>query len=244
MRSDVLTPPTPSTRHPHRSIPILIGGVALLVLGCRTDRAALVRPVVRLSVPGGGGTGTIIARRGHTYLVLTAGHVVIPHRRGVVPGPETNPSPTSRRWAVKVDAFGPDELGRPGHVLRASLEPDLALVRVEFDVARDPIRICTSGPYAGQPVLAAGCPGGIRPWWCAGFVVGPTHELFPPGTWCINASVAGGCSGGPVIDTDTGHLVGVVSGGLLVRSGPFSAAPVPGVGAMVPSTTVRRWLGR
>ena len=228
----------PRTRHRRPAIPIPLAAVALLV-GCQLDPAAVIRPVVRLSVPGGGGgAGTIIARTGRAHLVLTAGHVVAPPRPGI--GVLPQPAPP----VVRVDAFTPDELGRPARLLRASCSPDLALLEVELATPRDPMRVSRSGPRPGQQVLAAGCPGGIRTWWTVGFVVGTGYELFPRGTWGINASIAGGASGGPVIDADTGELVGVVSGGLLVRSGPFSASPVPGVGAMVPSTEVRQWLGR
>ena len=229
--------PHPGMRHRRPFIPILPAAVALLLVGCRVDPATLVRPVVRLSVAGGGGSGTIIGRTGHTYLVLTAGHVVIPPRPNIVVVPTHPAQPT-----LLVDVFDPDELSRPARVLRASLHPDLALLEVELATPRDPMRVSVRGPRPGQRVLAAGCPGGIRTWWTTGFVVGTGYELFPRGTWGINASIASGASGGPVIDLDTGELVGVVSGGLLMRSGPFSASPVPGVGAMVPSDRVVQWL--
>ena len=193
--------------------------------------------MVRVVVARSGGTGTIIGRRGRTHVVLTAGHVVVPTGGGCAAT-----QPNGGCGVVRVDAFSPDEFGRPAQVVRLSLCPDLALLRVELDTPRRPMPLAEAGPYPGERVMAVGCPGGLRPWWSAGFVVGTGYRRLPVGTWCINASVVGGCSGGPVIDTHTGDLVGVVSGGLLVRSGPFSASPMPAMGAMVPSDAVVRWL--
>jgi len=237
--------PYPTRRHHPRFLPLLIVGVALLLLGCRTERTRWLHPVVRLTVPGAGGTGTIIARTGREHLVLTACHVVRPRRCGIVcipglRGSATQPSPTYA--PVRVDAFGPDQWGQPARVLRVSPELDLALVRVAFAVARPVMRISPCGPRQGDPVVAIGCVGGMRPWWSTGFIVGPGYEPFPCGAWGINAPIASGCSGGPVVDAHTGELVGVVTGGLLMRTRSGGFVPVPAVGAMVPSTAVRRWL--
>jgi len=191
------------------------------------ERAAPAIGVVRIMVDGRSGAGTafVIDRAG---LMLTAAHVARRADTLVVELPGTRPLPAS--------------------VIGYDARRDVALLRVNSPAPLPAIDVADGTPRAGEPIVVIGAPRGRPGVMTAGEVVATRASLpglVPDTLIVINADVAPGNSGGPVLNA-SGQAVGLViargndSVGLAVSGGTILAA-LPGLrqGARIE----RPWIG-
>ncbi|MGH2376486.1 MAG: S1C family serine protease, partial [bacterium] len=191
------------------------------------ERAAPAVGVVRVMVDGRTGIGTAFAidREG---LLLTASHVA---RRADDLAVEF---PGDRRLAARLVGY--------------DAQRDLALLRVSAPMALPAIEVAQDGLRAGEPVVVIGTPRGRPGVMTVGEIVAPRASL--PGLARetlirINAPIAPGNSGGPVLNA-RGQVVGLViargndGAGLAVSSSTILAVlPALREGARVE----RPWIG-
>ncbi|MGH2405115.1 MAG: S1C family serine protease [bacterium] len=191
------------------------------------DRTAPAVGVVRVMVDGRTGIGTAFAidREG---LLLTASHVA--------------------RRADDLAVEFPGELRMPARLIGYDARRDLALLRVSAPAPLVAIEVASDGLRAGEPVVVIGTPRGRPGVMTVGEIVAPRASL--PGLARetlirINAPIAPGNSGGPVLNA-RGQVVGLViargndGAGLAVSSETILAAlPTLRNGARVE----RPWIG-
>ncbi|MGQ0549610.1 MAG: S1C family serine protease [Armatimonadota bacterium] len=191
------------------------------------DRAAPAVGVVRAMADGRTGIGTafVIDRAG---LLLTASHVA--------------------RRADDLAVEFPGERALPARLVGYDARRDLALLRVSAPTALPAIEVAQDGLRAGEPVVVIGTPRGRPGVMTVGEIVTARASLpgLPRETLIrINAPIAPGNSGGPVLNAH-GQVVGLViargndGAGLAVSSSTILAAlPALREGARVE----RPWIG-
>lgn len=191
------------------------------------ERAAPAVGVVRVMVGGRTGIGTAFAidREG---LLLTAAHVA--------------------RGAADVAIELPREQRVQARLIGYDARRDLALLRVMAPAALPTIEVAGDGLRTGEPVVVIGTPRGRPGVMTVGEIVAPQASL--PGLARntlirINAPIAPGNSGGPVLNA-RGQVVGLViargsdGAGLAVSSGTILASlPALREGSRVE----RPWIG-
>lgn len=98
---------------------------------------------------------------------------------------------------------------------RIHVDPVLDLAVLEIDASHIPKEAkaaeleCDSLASAGAPVLAYGHPGGFRFTGSRGIVSGYTDRYIPSHFLMTDAQIDSGSSGGPLIRTDDGKVVGI-----------------------------------
>jgi tetratricopeptide (TPR) repeat protein len=185
---------------------------------------------VRINPAGqsGGGSGVIISKKGNSYTVLTANHVVQNNM------PYNIFTSTGKSYSVT----------KVVHVQRSSSEPDLAIAT--FKSAESyPIAAIGSSDLMGigAAIYVCGYPApGLgdteRSFEFTDGIVTSRPQTRPQGyTLRYNALTRGGMSGGPVLD-DMGRLVGIHgqgdnagsaqgdSGGISIKTGFNAAIPI------------------
>ena len=120
-------------------------------------------------------------------------------------------------------------VGRNCPVIGASHPRDLALLNCS--TGRLPILQLSNQPYVGEKIAALGHPGGGPLRVSEGSVTNATPDAA--GYVTIDAQLAPGSSGGPVIDTSTGKVIGVASA---------LDPDVPGVDFAIPDATLEAFL--
>ena len=175
------------------------------------ERAAPAVGVVRVMVDGRTGIGTAftIDREG---LLLTASHIA--------------------RRADDLSVEFPGDRRLPARLVGYDARRDLALLRVSAPVALAAVEVAQDGLRAGEPVVVIGTPRGRPGVMTVGEIVAPRASM--PGLARetlirINAPIAPGNSGGPVLNA-RGQVIGLViargndGAGLAVSSNTILAA--------------------
>jgi len=83
---------------------------------------------------------------------------------------------------------------------------------------------CTDTVYVGMPIAYAGYPAPIEYGMGLGHImsVNPVHTYFNNLDFVIDVHAAPGASGSPVINLETGHVIGVLTEGVPSRVGFFA----------------------
>ncbi|MFC0274344.1 S1C family serine protease [Metabacillus herbersteinensis] len=121
-----------------------------------------------------------------------------------------------------------DAKGYEGKVIGLSMETDIAVVRVEGLKDQPPLEISVNRKLEiGDEILALGSPLGLQNTVTTGIISGTDRELdIAPykyeNVYQISAPIAPGNSGGPLIDRQTGHVIGINSARLEQGSIGFS----------------------
>lgn len=200
---------------------LLMGGAAFVV-AMDENRAAHAEPkagpVVKLIVKGGHGSGVHI---GDGY-ILSARHVTSGND--------------------KVSYLRDDGKTGGAVVLWENKQFDIALLKLDTDTGLSASNLECRLPNPGEIVALRGNPivlDHITTWGRiagAPFPLGPWGKLVP-----VDASIAGGMSGGGLFDTD-GDLVGI-NVGMIMQPMGFSATAV-GLSLAVPGSTICELLAR
>ncbi|WP_332628439.1 S1C family serine protease [Halalkalibacter flavus] len=125
-----------------------------------------------------------------------------------------------------------------GKVIGISEETDVAVVRVDGLKGTEPLKISRdSFAEIGDEVLALGSPLGFQNTVTTGIISGVNRDLeLPPyyyeDVYQISAPIAPGNSGGPLIHSQTGEVLGINSAGADQGSIGFSI-PIPNVIALI-----------
>ncbi|MBW4495547.1 MAG: serine protease [Oscillatoria princeps RMCB-10] len=166
----------------------------------------------------GNGSGSILAREGNTYSVLTANHVVCADK----PNEDLDPEGCQRPYELKVVTHDGKEYSIDNSTVKKLPGVDLAVFKFTSDKN---YRVATLGNYdltGEQFIFASGWPDpkltGERKrerYFSVGKVIPkdmePFLKIFPPdmGYDLLYTSITyGGMSGGPVLDTE-GRVIGV-----------------------------------
>lgn len=105
--------------------------------------------------------------------------------------------------------------GEPIEAMRLHVDPvlDFAVLQIDAsllpDGAENAQLDCASLPTQGAAVIAYGHPGGFRFTGSRGIVSGYTTRYLPSNFLMTDAQIDGGSSGGPLIRTDDGKVVGI-----------------------------------
>ena len=149
---------------------------------------------ISLSTKDREGTGFLITRDG---LALTNHHVVEGH--------------------VEVMARTASGKALEGRVLRRNETADVALLEIDCDNDCFTLDISRSSPRPGQPVWIVGVPIGLEHSVSAGIVSGlrnqDGHRLIQ-----TDAAINPGNSGGPIVDRDTGQVIGIATAKIVAES--------------------------
>ncbi|GGA72676.1 S1C family serine protease [Ornithinibacillus halotolerans] len=109
-----------------------------------------------------------------------------------------------------------DELFFTGTVIGISTDIDIALIRVDGMRGMEPLQIRTEKAELGDEVLALGSPLGLENTVTTGIISGLNRDLeieqyFYEGLYQISAPIAPGNSGGPLLHSETGEVIGINS---------------------------------
>ena len=156
------------------------------------DRAAA--GTISLSTKDREGTGFLITRDG---LALANHHVVEGH--------------------VEVIARAASGEAWEGRVLRRNETADVALLEIDCDDDCFTLDISRSNPRPGQPVWIVGVPIGLQHSVSAGIVSGlrtqDGYRLIQ-----TDAAINPGNSGGPIVDQETGQVIGIATAKIVAES--------------------------
>ncbi|WP_026485681.1 S1C family serine protease [Caldanaerobius polysaccharolyticus] len=105
-----------------------------------------------------------------------------------------------------------------GTVIGRSKDVDVALIRVPELAGKTPVKISSRKGEIGDPVIAMGSPLGLQNTATTGIISGVNRDFtIPPyeykGVYQISAPISPGSSGGPLLDQNTGEVLGVNSAG-------------------------------
>ncbi|HHW58002.1 MAG TPA: trypsin-like serine protease [Clostridia bacterium] len=114
-----------------------------------------------------------------------------------------------------------------GTVIGRGRDVDVALIRVPGLAGKTPVKISSRKAEVGDPVIALGSPLGLQNTVTTGIIsgVGRTFTIPPyeyKDVYQISAPIAHGSSGGPLIDQNTGEVLGINSAGASEGSVGFS----------------------
>lgn len=190
----------------------------LVVLQAPKKRDALALSTVKVLVGEGHGSGV---HTGNRYIV-TAAHVV-----GQA---ATVKVKTSQNTVIDADVLWTNE------------KQDIALLRAKELPGVDVSRIACDDPKIGQTIIAVGNPGPLEFITAFGTVSsGPRNGSRWADYYIVSMPVAGGMSGGPVIDQH-GRVIGLVVGVALMQVG-FGGGPVA-FGYVAPGSAICKLLAR
>ncbi|AQQ54049.1 trypsin-like peptidase domain-containing protein [Planococcus lenghuensis] len=118
---------------------------------------------------------------------------------------------------------------KSGRVVGISDESDIALILVDAFAGMEPLETELAATPVGTEVIALGSPSGFENTASIGYLTG-TERDFEVGfiyedVYQIDAQVAPGSSGGPLIDAKTGKVIGINS--LLIMEGPEIGFSIP-----------------
>ncbi len=187
---------------------------------------------VRINPAGqsGGGSGVIISKKGNSYTVLTANHVV----------------QNNMLYSIVTSSGKSYSATKVVHIQRSSSEPDLAIATFKSAESYPVAAIGSSDQMSiGAAIYVCGYPApGLgdteRTFEFTDGIVTSRPQTRPQGyTLRYNALTRGGMSGGPVLD-DMGRLVGIHgqgdnagsaqgegdSGGISIKTGFNAAIPI------------------
>jgi len=153
--------------------------------------------VVSIQHEYAGGTGFIISEDGY---ILTNGHVVL----GDDPEQPTQP-------AKRITVILSDERKFSARVLGFSMDPDVALLKIDASTPLQPVEFADSEDvYVGQPCFAVGTPVGLKRTFTSGILSNITRTDLDTETvvFQTDAAINSGNSGGPLFDNQ-GRVLGI-----------------------------------
>ncbi|HHZ96812.1 MAG TPA: serine protease [Flavobacteriales bacterium] len=178
-------------------------------------------------------TGTVfpiysneISSKHYDVYFITAAHVV----RGVTPTKIEFYSIPNKNWEISnfVTLMLED-------IKTVYVHPtiDVALIKAKSEVVIPLLNLTVEDPKFLEEVVAVGCPFGEPLFISQGRVIRPA---LTRGVWLITAPVAPGNSGGPIISTKTGKVVGITSRIYTINYG-LSISYIEHMHEMVPSNS-------
>jgi S1-C subfamily serine protease len=112
------------------------------------------------------------------------------------------------------------------------------------DVNIPTLRLSNNSPRSGRNVFSFGSQVGWVPTFTHGYVCRPAPDIKAwKHAWITSANAIDGASGGPVIDAETGEVIGVTAAVASYYPGPFRC-PVPHVQVFVDASKVQIWLSK
>ncbi len=180
--------------------------------------------VVKIVGLGGQAAGVIV-RQDSTYIYVAS----CDHVAAMVPHP--------------VVYVGDRKRAISGEWIARDAKHDLAIMRVPYVLKASVAELGTRADCKpGAPVLSFGYPHVGDLHWNRGEIIGPASAGLPDGL-IVNTWAVGGYSGGPVFNTKTGRLVGLVSRHAMGRiPGSPHVGPLPHIVACVPVWRIREML--
>lgn len=172
------------------------------------------------------GSGVLISSDG---LILTCAHILTGSRLEVV----ILEGPNSGRYSASV-LF--KNASTDVAVLRAEGLKNESWLEVDFDSADRDTKILVSGyPTAGRGAIAQAA-------LTEGVIVTPIGEEFGQPRLVADVTVASGSSGGPMVDIETGAIVGVVTA-IVANEFASDRAATGAFCLAAPASKLREWLG-
>ncbi len=117
----------------------------------------------------------------------------------------------------------------PGTVVGISGESDIALIHVEAFEGIAPLQAEMEPTAVGTEVIALGSPAGMENTATLGYITGIDRDFYQEFTYediyQIDAKIAPGSSGGPLVDATTGKVVGINS--LVIEEGDSIGFSIP-----------------
>lgn len=121
-------------------------------------------------------------------------------------------------------------LEQPGKVIGISRTHDIALVKVDALIGTEPLGIELAPAQVGIEVIALGSPSGFENTAAIGYLTGIDRdfdqEYLYEDLYQIDVQMALGSSGGPLIDAETGRVIGINSLLLIESNGIGFAIPI------------------
>jgi serine protease Do len=118
---------------------------------------------------------------------------------------------------------------QPGTVVGISDESDIALIKVEAFAGIDPLESEMNPTDVGTEVIALGSPSGFENTATIGYLTGIDRdfeqEFIYEDIYQIDAPIAPGSSGGPLVDAGTGKVIGINS--LVMEEGDSIGFSIP-----------------
>ena len=117
----------------------------------------------------------------------------------------------------------------PGTVVGISDESDIALIHVEAFEGITPLEVELEATDVGTEVIALGSPAGLENTATIGYLTGIDRDFYQEFTYeniyQIDAKIAPGSSGGPLVDASTGKVIGINS--LVIEEGDSIGFSIP-----------------
>lgn len=117
----------------------------------------------------------------------------------------------------------------PGTVVGISGESDIALIHVEAFEGIAPLEVEMEATDVGTEVIALGSPAGLENTASIGYLTGVDRDFYQEFTYediyQIDAKIAPGSSGGPLVDATTGKVIGINS--LVIEEGDSIGFSIP-----------------
>ncbi|EGA88924.1 protease Do-like 1 [Planococcus donghaensis MPA1U2] len=117
----------------------------------------------------------------------------------------------------------------PGTVVGISGESDIALIHVEAFEGITPLEAEMDKTDVGTEVIALGSPAGLENTASIGYLTGIDRDFYQEFTYediyQIDAKIAPGSSGGPLVDATTGKVIGINS--LVIEEGDSIGFSIP-----------------
>ena len=117
----------------------------------------------------------------------------------------------------------------PGTVVGISDESDIALIHVEAFEGITPLEVEMAATDVGTEVIALGSPAGMENTASMGYLTGIDRDFYQEFTYeniyQIDAKIAPGSSGGPLVDATTGKVIGINS--LVIEEGDSIGFSIP-----------------
>ncbi|WP_142825969.1 trypsin-like peptidase domain-containing protein [Planococcus soli] len=117
----------------------------------------------------------------------------------------------------------------PGTVVGISDESDIALIHVEAFEGIEPLEVEMEATDVGTEVIALGSPAGMENTASMGYLTGIDRDFYQEFTYediyQIDAKIAPGSSGGPLVDATTGKVIGINS--LVIEEGDSIGFSIP-----------------
>lgn len=117
----------------------------------------------------------------------------------------------------------------PGTVVGISDESDIALIHVEAFEGITPLEVEMEATAVGTEVIALGSPAGMENTATMGYLTGIDRDFYQEFTYediyQIDAKIAPGSSGGPLVDATTGKVIGINS--LVIEEGDSIGFSIP-----------------
>lgn len=117
----------------------------------------------------------------------------------------------------------------PGTVVGISAESDIALIYVEAFEGITPLPVEMEATDVGTEVIALGSPAGMENTASIGYLTGVDRDFYQEFTYediyQMDAKIAPGSSGGPLVDATTGKVIGINS--LVIEEGDSIGFSIP-----------------